>query len=289
MNADDKVNILLVDDQPAKLLAYRAMLDELGENLITASSGREALAHLLRTDVTIVLMDVSMPELDGFRARRDHPRPPALPEDRDHLRVGGPPHRPDRLKGYASGAVDYVSVPVVPELLRAKVKVFAELYRKTREAERLNQELERRVAERTAALEASTSKQIELTEQLRDADRRKDEFLAASGTSCGTLWLPSSTRRASCALKVGDDPDLNWCREVIERQTRQLTRLVDDLLDVSRITRGKITLRFEPVDVAAIVAAAIETCRPMIDMRRHDLSVRLPEQPPSSSRGTRRV
>jgi signal transduction histidine kinase len=279
MNADDKVNILLVDDQPAKLLAYRAMLDELGENLITASSGREALAHLLRTDVTIVLMDVSMPELDGFELAaiiRGHPR-----YQKTAIIFVSAVHLTDldRLKGYASGAVDYVSVPVVPELLRAKVKVFAELYRKTREAERLNQELERRVAERTAALEASTSKQIELTEQLRDADRRKDEFLAALGHELRNPLAPIVNAASIMRLKVGDDPDLNWCREVIERQTRQLTRLVDDLLDVSRITRGKITLRFEPVDVAAIVAAAIETCRPMIDMRRHDLSVRLPEQP----------
>jgi signal transduction histidine kinase len=279
MNADDKVNILLVDDQPGKLLAYRAMLDELGENLITATSGREALEHLLRTDVTIVLMDVSMPELDGFELAaiiRDHPR-----YQKTAIIFVSAVHLTDldRLKGYASGAVDYVSVPVIPELLRAKVKVFAELYRKTREAERLNQDLERRVAERTAALEASTAKQIELTERLREADQRKDEFLASLGHELRNPLAPIVNAASILRLKVADDPDLNWCREVIERQTRQLTRLVDDLLDVSRITRGKIALRVEPVDVAAIVTAAIETCRPMIDMRRHDLSVRLPEQP----------
>jgi signal transduction histidine kinase len=279
MNADDKVNILLVDDQPGKLLAYQAMLDELGENLITASSGREALEHLLRTDVTIVLMDVSMPELDGFELAaiiRDHPR-----YQKTAIIFVSAVHLTDldRLKGYASGAVDYVSVPVVPELLRAKVKVFAELYRKTREAERLNQELERRVAERTAELEASTAKQVELTERLREADQRKDEFLASLGHELRNPLAPIVNATSILRVKVADDPDLNWCREVIERQTRQLTRLVDDLLDVSRITRGKITLRVEPVDVAAIVTAAIETCRPMIDMRRHDLSVRLPEQP----------
>jgi signal transduction histidine kinase len=279
MKTDDKVNILLVDDQPGKLLAYRAILDELGENLITASSGREALEHLLRTEVPIVLMDVSMPDLDGFELAaiiRDHPR-----YQKTAIIFVSAVHLTDmdRVKGYASGAVDYVSVPVIPELLRAKVKVFAELYRKTREAERLNEELERRVAERTAALEASTAKQIELTEQLRDADRRKDEFLASLGHELRNPLAPIVNAASILRLKVGDDPDLNWCRDVIERQTRQLTRLVDDLLDVSRITRGKITLRFEPVDIAAIVAAAIETCRPMIDMRRHDLAVRVPEQP----------
>jgi signal transduction histidine kinase len=279
MNADDKVNILLVDDQPGKLLAYRAMLDELGENLITASSGREALEHLLRTDVTIVLMDVSMPDLDGFELAgiiRDHPR-----YQKTAIIFVSAVHLTDmdRLKGYASGAVDYVSVPVVPELLRAKVRVFAELYRKTRQWERLNRELESRVEERTAELAESTRRQIELTQQLREADRRKDEFLAFLAHELRNPLAPIVNAAAILRLKVADDPELNWCREVIERQAGQLTRLVDDLLDVSRITRGNITLRPEEVDVATIVAAAVETCRPMIDARRHKLSVRLPEQP----------
>jgi signal transduction histidine kinase len=279
MSVDEKVNILLVDDQPGKLLAYRAILDELGENLLAANSGREALEHLLRTDVTIVLMDVSMPDLDGFELAeiiRDHPR-----YQKTAIIFVSAVHLTDmdRLKGYASGAVDYVSVPVIPELLRAKVRVFAELYRKTRESERLNRELEQRVAERTAELESSTAKQIELTEQLREADRRKDEFLAFLAHELRNPLAPIVNAAGILRLKVADDPDLNWCREVIERQAGQLTRLVDDLLDVSRITRGNITLRREPVNVAAIVAAAVETCRPMIDLRRHVLSVRVPQQP----------
>jgi signal transduction histidine kinase len=279
MNADERVNILLVDDQPGKLLAYRAMLDELGENIIIANSGREALAHLLQTEVTIVLMDVSMPELDGFELAgiiRGHPR-----YQKTAIIFVSAVHLTDmdRLKGYASGAVDYVSVPVVPELLRAKVRVFAELYRKTRESERLNRELEARVAERTAELEDSTAKQIELTEQLREADRRKDEFLAFLAHELRNPLAPIVNAASILRLKVADDPDLNWCREVIERQSRQLTRLVDDLLDVSRITRGKITLRSEPVDVATVVAAAVETCRPTIDAHRHELTVKLPDRP----------
>ena len=172
------MNILLVDDQPGKLLTYEAMLGELGENLIKANSGREALEHLLRTDITLVLMDVSMPEIDGFQLAeiiRQHPRYQKMAiifVSAVHLTDL------DRLKGYESGAVDYVSVPVVPELLRAKVSVFAQLYRKTREAERLTAELEQRVAERTAELEAAVARQVDLAEQLLEADRRKDEFLA---------------------------------------------------------------------------------------------------------------
>ena len=163
----EKVNILLVDDQPGKLLTYEAMLDELGENLIKASSGREALEHLLKTDIPIVLMDVSMPDLDGFELAeiiRQHPR-----YKKTAIIFVSAVHLTDmdRLKGYQSGAVDYVSVPVIPELLRAKVSVFAELHRKTRESERLNRELEARVAERTAKLRDAVAKQIELTEALR--------------------------------------------------------------------------------------------------------------------------
>src|SRR4029453_10206767 len=180
-NGNDKVNILLVDDQPGKLLTYEAMLSELGENLIKANSGREALEHLLKTDITVVLMDVSMPDLDGFELAeiiRQHPR-----YQKTAIIFVSAVHLTDldRLKGYASGAVDYVSVPVIPELLRAKVRVFAELYRKTRESERLNRELEARGAGRTASLAQAVAKQRELTAQLREADRRKDEFLAFLG------------------------------------------------------------------------------------------------------------
>src|SRR3954465_7093728 len=142
MASDDKVNVLLVDDQPAKLLAYEVILKELGENLVKASTGREALEHLLKTDVAVVLVDVCMPELDGFQLAamiRDHPRfqkTAIIFISAIHLTDV------DRLRGYEMGAVDYVPVPVVPEVLRAKVKVFAELYRKTRQLETLNHELE---------------------------------------------------------------------------------------------------------------------------------------------------
>lgn len=153
MSMNEKVNILLVDDQPAKLLSYEVILNDLGENLLKAHSGREALEHLLKTDIAVVLMDVSMPELDGFELAeiiRQHPR-----YQRTAIIFVSAVHLTDldRLKGYQHGAVDYVSVPVVPEILRAKVSVFADLYRKTQQLERLNRELEQRVTERTAALE----------------------------------------------------------------------------------------------------------------------------------------
>jgi signal transduction histidine kinase len=138
---DEKINILMVDDQPGKLLSYEAMLGELGENLIKAHSGMEALDRLLKTDVALVLMDVSMPGMDGFETAQmihEHPRFQNTPI----IFVSGI-HMTDldRLKGYQHGAVDYVSVPVIPELLRAKVKVFAELHRKTQQLEELNAQM----------------------------------------------------------------------------------------------------------------------------------------------------
>ena len=167
MSEHEKVNILMVDDQPAKLLSYEVILSELGENLIKASSGREALEHLLKTDIAVVLMDVSMPEIDGFELAEiihQHPR-----YQKTAIIFISAVHLTDldQLKGYEHGAVDYISVPVIPELLRAKVSVFAELYRKTRQLERLNRELEQRVAERTAALEASTLRLRESEESFR--------------------------------------------------------------------------------------------------------------------------
>src|SRR5207253_2607043 len=152
VGAEEKVNILLVDDQPGKLLGYEVILSELGENLIKAGSANEALEQLLKNDVAVVLIDVCMPDLDGFelaRMIREHPRfqKTALIFVSAVLMTDF-----DLLRGYQVGAVDYVPIPVVPELLRAKVRVFAELYRKTRQLEVLNSELERRVEERTAQL-----------------------------------------------------------------------------------------------------------------------------------------
>jgi signal transduction histidine kinase len=275
--AHEPVNILLVDDQPGKLLSYEAILSGLGENLIKANSGREALEHLLKTEITVVLMDVSMPELDGFELAeiiRQHPR-----FKRTAIIFVSAVHLSDldQLKGYQSGAVDYVSVPVIPEVLRAKVSIFAELYRKTRDSERLTRELEDRVTARTAELEASMLRQMALTEQLREADRRKDEFLALLAHELRNPLAPVVNAVNIMRMKENVDPDLLWCRQVIERQATQLTRLVDDLLDVSRITLGKIKLRPERLDIGAAIAGAVEISRPLIEAHRHEFVVTLPE------------
>src|SRR5580700_4146009 len=172
---DEKVNILMVDDQPAKLLSYEVMLGGLGENLIKATSAKEALEVLLKTDIAVVLMDVSMPELDGFQLAsmiRQHPR-----FQRTAIIFVSAVHLTDldQLKGYEHGAVDYVSVPAVQEVLRAKVRVFAELYRTTRQLESLNRELEQRVLERTDEL----ASKAELLQRLNTELTRKNQELDA--------------------------------------------------------------------------------------------------------------
>jgi PAS domain S-box-containing protein len=155
MNERDRANILMVDDQAGKLLSYEAILSELGENLIKARSAREAMEQLLRNDIAVVLMDVSMPEINGFELADMMHRHPRFQKTAIIFISAVHLSDLDRIKGYQSGAVDYVAVPIVPELLRAKVSVFTELHRKTRQLEQLNRELEQRVEERTEQLRQS--------------------------------------------------------------------------------------------------------------------------------------
>ena len=170
MNTHERVNILLVDDQQAKLLSHEAILAEIGENLLKASSASQAFECLLKNEIALVLIDVCMPDLDGFELAamiREHPRfqTTAIIFVSAVLMT-----YPDQLRGYQLGGVDYVPVPVVPELLRAKVKVFLDLYRKTRQLERFNAELEQRVAERTAELQRF-NEQLELRIKERTHER----------------------------------------------------------------------------------------------------------------------
>jgi PAS domain S-box-containing protein len=175
MGTKSKVNILMVDDQPAKLLSYEVILGELSENLIKATSGREALEQLLKNDIAVVLMDVSMPELDGFELAEMIHQHPRCQETAVIFISAVHLTDLDQLKGYERGAVDYISVPVIPELLRAKVSVFAELRRKSRQLESLNRELEQRVAERTEELE----KRAETLQGLNSELARKNQDLDA--------------------------------------------------------------------------------------------------------------
>lgn len=261
----------MVDDQPSKLLSYETILGSLGENLIRATTGQEALSLLLKHEVAVVLMDVCMPDVDGFELAsmiRQHPR-----YQKTAIILISAIHLADvdRVKGYEVGAVDYVPVPVVPEILRAKVSVFIDLYRKTRELERLNVELEERVKERTADLEA-------LAVRLQEADRRKDQFLATLAHELRNPLAPIATAAKILHQRATDDPQIQMAQRIIDRQSAHLTRLVEDLLDLSRISRNKLELRLERIDLANVIHAAIETSRPVIEQCNQKLSVSIPTE-----------
>ena len=298
-----KVNILLVDDQPARLLTYESILETLDQNLIQARSGLEALEKLMRDEFAVVLLDVSMPGMDGFETAsmiHDHPRferTPIIFVTGVHI------SDLDRLKGYKVGAVDYVSIPVVPEILRSKVAVLVELHHQRRELQQLNASLAEAnarlelahstlQAEKTQELErlnqtllranlelatANRSLQAEIAERqraeaaLKEADRHKDEFLAILAHELRNPLAPIRTAADIMAQLPLEVPQLVWSREVVKRQVMHLSRLVDDLLDVSRITRGIINLSRERVSVPTVAARALETVQPYIAQREHEL------------------
>ena len=441
MVSQEKASILVVDDLPDKLMVLESVLQELGQNVVTARSGREALRRVLEREFAVILLDVNMPDMDGFetaeliRQRKQSAHTPIIfiTAFSDDVHTA---------RGYSLGAVDYIFSPVVPEILRTKVRVFVDLYDKT---EQIRQQAEARVtlareqAARLAAeeatrrshflAEASTvlassldhgatvrgllrvavpyladlaavtlvgdpghvwtselawadpldgvvrpltlTKPEEPDDEVRRALERvlasgQEEALedlavpyppgasaGASGKLCSALVLPLLARgrtlgalslamgasgrrfmpadralaedlsgRAAvaidnarlyrdiqeadrrkneflamlahelrnplapirCAVHIlrqcdSDQPETHWAQDVIDRQVQQMARLVDDLLDISRITRGKITLRMEPVDLATVVSRAVETSRPLIDLRQHELMVSLPQEP----------
>ncbi len=311
MPGAEKVNILLVDDQPARLLTYESVLRELDQNLVSARSGVEALEKLMRQDFAVVLLDVSMPDMDGFEAARlihEHPRferTPIIFVTGVHI------SELDRLKGYKVGAVDYVSIPVVPEILRSKVAVLVELYCKRRELSDLNRNLaeaNERLAQANNALQAETTRELQalnsslqvanlkmertnvalqnevaerarVEQALKEADRHKDEFLAMLAHELRNPLAPIRNAVHLIKMRSVEDPQLCMARDVIERQLKQLTRLVDDLLDVSRITRGKINLARERLELADLMSRAVEMVTPAIEARGHALSVEMPERP----------
>lgn len=305
----DKVNILLVDDQPARLLSYETILGELGQNLVTARSGVDALARLMKEDFAVVLLDVSMPGMDGFETAamiHEHPRFERTPII---FVTGVHDTELDRLKGYKLGAVDYVSIPVVPEILRSKVSVLVELYcqrleleqlnrslaeankqleqanttlqaEKTRELEALNRDLKRanlELEDSNRALQAEIVERSRAQAALIEADKHKDEFLAILAHELRNPLAPIRNAIEIMSRIPIENAKLKWSRDVIDRQVLHLTRLVDDLLDISRITRGTIRLAQEPVSAETLLARAIEALQPLISEHKHELSIECPD------------
>jgi PAS domain S-box-containing protein len=404
----EPINILLVDDEPKNLIALETVLEDPGYKLVRANSANEALLALVNTEFALLILDIQMPEMNGFELAqmiKQRKKTAAVPiifltayfSEDQHV-----------LEGYSTGAVDYLHKPINPAVLRSKVAVFAMLHRKTRQAHlaneallneiaerhhaqaelrRLNAELERRVASRTAELSESEARfralaedmphmvwetdpsgrsnyqnskwrgytglprdftkedfasvihphdapammadwmasletgvecdtycrcrrasdgsyrwfrvkaapvrspagrvirwvgtctdvheQRKAEEGLIDADRRKDEFLAMLGHE---LRNPLAAIRHAVSIHedtAGDPASRKWANGVIDRQTAQLSRMVDDLLDVERINRGRIDLRLEPVELEAVLARATEAVRTIMDQKGHSFTAQM--------------
>lgn len=304
----EPARILLVDDNPARLLSYRAILEPLGETLVEASSGMDALHRVMNDAFAVILLDVNMPDMDGFETAsliHQHPRFEKTPiifvsaVNVSEL---------DRLRGYKLGAVDYVMVPIIPEILRSKVMVLVELFRKRSELLALNsrlatanadladanQELQDEKASEVHKLNESLretnaqlartnrSLQLEVLERrnvedrLRQADRRKDEFLATLAHELRNPLAPIQSALNVRKLAPSHSAADTTLQAVMERQMRLLVRLVDDLLDVSRITLDRLELRLERVDLESVLAAAMEIVQPAIALARQTVAMKIP-------------
>jgi signal transduction histidine kinase len=277
---DAPINILIVDDEPTNLTVLETVLDDPQYRLVRAESADEALLALVAEQFALLILDIRMPGMTGFelaqviKERKKTARVPiifltAYYSEDQHV-----------LEGYDTGAVDYLHKPVNPSILRSKVAVFAELHRKSMDAALANQAMVDEVAERRHAEEQlrdlnETLEQrvTERTEALREADRLKDEFLAMLGHE---LRNPLSAIMNAMQLihATEQDPErVAWALGLVDRQTRNLGRIVDDLLDVARITRGRIELRRQPVDLTQVIEQAVEVVRPLLNGDDHALQI----------------
>ena len=242
-----RARILIVDDLPEKLLVYSTLLEDIDAEIVLARSGTEALKRVLEGPFAVILLDVNMPDIDGLetatliRGHRNGRHTPII-------FITAYADEVQTARGYALGAVDYILSPIVAPVLRTKVQVFVDLSKAHAALALSNQELETRVKERTAELE--------------QLSRLKDEFLATMSHELRTPlnaifgWVTLlRTRRL-------DEPTQERALETIERNARAQKRLIEDLLDVSRIVTGKVALEILPVDPRRVVEAALETMQP---------------------------
>jgi signal transduction histidine kinase len=259
MSAMTPVHFLLVDDLAENLLSLEALLRHDDLVALKARSGDEALELLLRHDVALALIDVQMPGLSGFelaelmRGQERTRRVPII------FVTAGTTDRQRRFRGYEAGAVDFIQKPIEPDILRSKAEVFFELYRQRQQI----------AAQRDALLAQA--------EALKEADRRKDEFLA---TLAHELRNPLAPLRYGLDVLKAEPEGANTVRirDTMDRQLVHMVRLVDDLLDMSRVSQGKITLRKSRIQMAEVVRTAVEGSRPTIDAARHTLTLDVPAE-----------
>jgi signal transduction histidine kinase len=261
--ADDRVNILLVDDRPDKLMALETILASLGQNLVLARSGTEALRFLLQQEFALIMLDVSMPGMDGFetasliRQRSSSELTPiifisAINYSDTHL-----------SRGYSLGAVDYILAPIVPEILRAKVSVFIDLHRKTEQLKRQAETQALLIREQAARAEAEA------------ANKAKDRFLAMLSHELRTPLTPVLFASSILSQDPTVPEHLREELKIIARNVELEARLIDDLLDLTQITQGKLNLTFETADAHELLRSAVQICSNEIAAKRLTVQIGL--------------
>jgi signal transduction histidine kinase len=272
-SALEPVRYLLVDDLPDNLLALEGILRRDGVQLLKASSGTEALELLLANDVALALLDVQMPGMDGFelaeymRGTERTRRVPII------FLTAGTTDVQRRFRGYEAGAVDFIQKPIEPDILRSKADVFFELFRQRQEVARQRDEL-RAATEQISRLLGESRR---YAEALREADRRKDEFLATLAHELRNPLAPLRMGLEILKAAPHNTESAAKSRDMMDRQLTHMVRLVDDLLDISRISRGKMTLQRECVELRTIIEGAVEANRPYLTTAGHDFRLQLPE------------
>jgi len=257
---NDPVHFLLVDDLKENLLSLEAVLRREGIVFLKARSGPEALEALLKHDVALAIVDVQMPEMDGFELAelmRGNERTGRVPII---FLTAGTADRQRRFRGYEAGAVDFLHKPIEPDILRSKAQVFYELYLQRRQLAQQRDELKSYAA------------------ALEEADRRKDEFLAVLAHELRNPLTPIRYGLDMMRLSPGKQMPAEL-QTMMDRQLTHLVRLIDDLLDVSRVSRGKIDLRKEHLALQAALQGAIEASKPLIESHHHTLQIEIQETP----------
>jgi signal transduction histidine kinase len=261
----DMIDILLVDDERRNLDALESILEDSTYRLLRADGADKALHLLLENDVAAIVLDIKMPVVSGFELAQLIKGSKKFRQIPIVFLTAHLLDDQDVLAGYGTGAVDYLTKPVNPQILRHKVAVFAELFRKTRALAELNEHLEARVQERTNELEKSEG-------ALRAANKQKDLFLATLAHELRNPLAPLRTG-LDILLQQRDPPTVTRTLTAMNRQLDHMVRLVDDLLDVSRISRGTLEVRKEPVALSSVIDRAIETAAPPFVRRNQSVTV----------------